>query len=391
MKKEQTPMQKAIEMLLEDKTITSGKDANDFISTLAQEIIQTLMDKEFEMHMDYTKSSHRSKKDENRRNGFVESEDGKGKKVKTAHGEIKVKIPRDRDGEFEPKIVPKRIKILDGIEDAVIEMYACGNSLNDIKDILKNLYKIDLSTDYLSQLTASVSEKVTEWQSRELEAFYAITYVDCIYAKVKHDLVSENTPIYVIIGINKDGKKDVLGFYVSNETSESATYWGKVLEDIKTRGVKDILFMCFDGLAGLDNIVETYFPDTITQRCIVHITRNLYKRCNKKEAKETIGDFKKIYTCANLEEAKAEYKNFIEKYADKKQILKYVAENINHVFAIFDYPSAMRKLIYTTNAIESVNSCLRKVTRGKGSFINAEALNKVIYLRINKLTEKWSK
>lgn len=215
------------------------------------------------------------------------------------------------------------------------------------------------------------------------------TYVDCLYAPVKKDLISEKTAIYVMLGINKYGKKEVLGIWI-NQT-ESATFWTSVFEEIKDRGVKEILFVSMDGLTGLSEAIEKVFPQATTQRCIVHIVRNIYSILDKKKAKEIINDFKKIYTASNIDNAKLEYENFIEKYNSNTKLIKKVSSLIEHVFSIFEYPEEIRKIIYTTNPIESLNSCLRKVTRGKGSFISVEALLKVLYLRIKDLEKTWSK
>lgn len=268
-------------------------------------------------------------------------------------------------------------------------MYAKGMSLKDISEMIKQIYKVDLSIETISNLTSAVSEEVEKWQNRPLKDFYPFIYVDCLYAPVKKDLISEKTAIYVMLGINKYGKKEVLGIWI-NQT-ESATFWTSVFEEIKDRGVKEILFVSMDGLTGLFEAIEKVFPQATTQRCIVHIVRNIYSILDKKKAKEIINDFKKIYTASNIYNAKLEYENFIEKYNSNTKLIKKVSSLIEHVFSIFEYPEEIRKIIYTTNPIESLNSCLRKVTRGKGSFISVEALLKVLYLRIKDLEKTWSK
>ena len=219
---------------------------------------------------------------------------------------------------------------------------------------------------------------------------YAVMYVDCMYVKIKEDYKSEKRPIYVVVGIDLEGKKEVLGFYIGDSAGESATYWRRVFEDIKERGVEDVIYTVFDGLAGLDEVAQEEFAQTTTQRCIVHIVRNLYKRCARKDAKEIIGEFKKIYTASIKEGAEEEYKKFVEKYKDKKEIIKYVADNIEHVMGLFEYTVEIRKMIYTTNTVEAVNGALRKVTKRKGVFINERSVEKVIYLRIKDLEKKWA-
>ena len=267
-------------------------------------------------------------------------------------------------------------------------MYAKGMSLKDISEMIKQIYKVDLSVETISHLTSKVSEEVNKWQQRKLEKFYPFIYVDCLYAPIKKDLISEKTAIYVMLGINKDGKKDVLGIWI-NET-ESATFWTGVFEEIKERGVEEILFISIDGLTGLSEAIEKIYPKAKTQRCIVHIVRNIYSILEKKKAKEIIADFKKIYTSSNIENAKLEYENFIEKYKENTKLIKKVNSLIENVLSIFEYPAEIRKIIYTTNPIESLKSSLRKVTRGKGSFISKEALLKVLYLRIQDLQKSWS-
>jgi len=248
--------------------------------------------------------------------------------------------------------------------------------------------KVELSIETISHLTSSVSDEVNSWQNRSLDTFYPFIYVDCLYAPVKKDLISEKTAIYVMLGINKYGKKEVLGIWI-NQT-ESATFWTSVFEEIKERGVEDILFVSMDGLTGLSEAIEKVFSKTRTQRCIVHIVRNIYPIVDKKQAKSVISDFKQIYTASNLNNAKLAYENFLEKYSKNTKLIRKINSLIDYVFSIFEYPIEIRKIIYTTNPIESLNSCLRKVTRGKGSFISIEALLKVLYLRIKDLESKWS-
>lgn len=381
-----TPEQEQIvNMILSSNSIKTGKDVSEVFNNLRGKVIQKLLDAEMDEFLGYSKGSHDEKNNSNRRNGTT----SKAKKVKTDYGEITICPPRDRDGKFEPQIVKKRQKVLEGFDDIAIAMYAKGMSLKDISDMIKQIYKVDLSIETISNLTSQVSEEVKKWQDRPLENFYPFVYVDCLYAPVKNDFISEKTAIYVMLGINKDGFKDVLGIWI-NET-ESAYFWTTVFEEIRSRGVDDILFVSMDGLAGLPEAIEKVFPKTITQRCIVHIVRNIYSILDKKRAKEVIYDFKQIYTASNINFAKLAYENFLQKYKDNTKLIKKVNDLIEHVFSIFDYPVEIRKVMYTTNPIESLNSSLRKVTRGKGSFISKEALFKVLYLRIKDLQTTWSK
>ena len=364
------------------------KNAEDITNTFNQmygKIVQRLLDEEFNEFMKYDKGSHEKKTNENRRNGVT----SKGKKVKTGNGEIVIVPPRDREGKFEPQIVKKRQKVLDGLDNIIITMYAKGNTLKDIKELLQQIYSIELSEEAISNRTAAVNEEVEKWQKRQLQKCYPFVYVDCLYCSVKEDLRSIKKAIYVVLGVNISGIKDVLGVWISEQ--ESASKWCEIFEELKQRGVEDIFFVSMDGLSGLPDAVEKVFPQAIMQRCIVHIVRNLYSVLPKKESKAVIADFKKIYTTSSLSNAKLEYENFRKKYKDNKKIMNKVDSNIEWVYQLFEYPKAIRKVIYTTNAIESLNSGLRKVTRGKGSFVNETALIKVLYLRIMDLQKSWSK
>ena len=371
--------------LLMKKGIKTASEISNALNQMYGKVVQRLLDEEFNEFMEYEKGSHQEKKDENRRNGST----SKGKKVKTDNGEIIIVPPRDRDGKFEPQIVKKRQKVLEGFDNLVISMYAKGNSLKDIKDTIREIYSIELSEEKLSNMTKSVSEEVEKWQNRELENCYPFVYVDCLYCSVREDLRSVKKAIYVVLGIDTLGVKDILGIWI--ETTETASKWCEIFEDLKSRGVEDIFFVSMDGLTGLPEAVERVYPQAILQRCIVHITRNIYSILPKKEVKEVVTDFKEIYTASNLEHAKLEYDAFKKKYKDNKKLMKKVEDNINWIMQIFEYPPAIRKLIYTTNAIESINAGLRKVTKGKGTFINETALIKVLYLRIQDLKKKWSK
>ena len=371
--------------LLMKKGIKTAPEISKALNQMYGKVVQRLLDEEFNEFMEYEKGSHVNKKDTNRGNGST----SKGKKVKTDNGEITIVPPRDREGKFEPQIVKKRQRVLEGFDNLVISMYAKGNSLKDIKETIREIYSIELSEETISNMTKSVNEEIVKWQNRELQKCYPFVYVDCLYCSVKEDLRSIKKAIYVALGIDTQGKKEVLGIWI--DTTESASKWCEIFEELKSRGVEDIFFVSMDGLTGLPEAIESVYPQTITQRCIVHIVRNIYSILPKKESKEIISDFKKIYTSSNLENAKLEYENFIEKYKGNKKLIKKVKDNIEWIYQLFDYPIGIRKVIYTTNAIESLNSGLRKVTKGKGSFINEDALMKVLFLRIQNLQKNWSK
>lgn len=371
--------------LLMKKGIKTAPEISKALNQMYGKVVQRLLDEEFNEFMEYEKGSHVEKSNSNRRNGST----SKAKKVKTDNGEITIVPPRDRYGKFEPQIIKKRQKVLEGFDNLVISMYAKGNSLKDIKDTIREIYTVELSEETISNMTKAVNEEVIKWQNRKLNKCYPFVYIDCLYCSVKEDLKSIKKAVYVVLGVDTKGKKDVLGIWL--DTTESATKWCQIFEDLKSRGIEDIFFVSMDGLSGLSEAIEKVYPQTITQRCVVHIVRNIYSILPKKEVKEVIADFKKIYTASNLENAKLEYENFKEKYKENKRLMKKVEENINWIYQLFDYTPSIRKAIYTTNSIESLNSGLRKVTKGKGSFINENALMKVLYLRIQDLQRSWSK
>ena len=383
--KRRSENQEIIDLIMkkqQDNLIT-GRDVSNFFDDLYGDLIQALLEGEMDDFIGYKKGEHCPKENDNRRNGYS----SKGKKVKTKSGEIEVDMPRDRKGEFEPKIIEKRQRVLEGLDEKVIAMYSRGMTLTDIKEMIKEIYKIELSNQTISTLTESVSNKITEWQKRPLKECYPFVYVDCLYCYVKEDLVSVKKAVYVMLGIDTEGKKEVIGIWI--DKTESATFWNEIFEEIKSRGVEDIFFVSMDGLKGLPEAIEKIYPKTITQRCVVHLVRNIYGILNKKEAGETVKDFKKVYTAPTKESAEIEYAEFRKKYSENKRLIKKTDEYIEYIYPLFEYPEEIRKIIYTTNPIESLNSALRKVTKGKGSFINEMALMKVLYLRVENLEKKW--
>ncbi len=386
-----TEKEKSINELIIDEAVKQYKEGNikssldveNFLDGLLQPLMQKLLDTELENHLEYSKYEHvKEKKDANMRNGYC-----KEKTVKTRYGNIQVKTPRDRNATFNPIIIEKGQTRLTGFEDKCIALYAKGVSVRDIEKILKEIYGVNINKDMITKLISAVSEETEKWRNRPLKPIYVFTYADCLYIPIKGELTSSKKAIYVIIGVDATGHKDVLGMWI--DESESASFWSNVFEDLKARGVKDILYMCSDGIAGFKGSLERVFPKTQSQRCVVHLTRNIYSLCPKKKAKEIIGDFKKIYTSTSLEKAQIELEQFKEKYVDQKNIIKKVEAFMQYLEPLFELPQEIRKCIYTSNAVESVNSALRKVTRGKGAFPSEESVYKILYLRIKELSEKW--
>lgn len=371
-----------VKELIEKENLKTREDINSYIQGLVGNLMQELLNKEFDEHMNYKKGSHSSNK--NSRNGISSK-----KNVRTNYGDIEIEMPRDRDSSFNPIIVPKRKTLLMDTADTITLMYAKGNSLSDIKDLLKQIYGVDVSEQFISESTKMVNDEIIEWRSRKLKEIYPFIYMDCLYTDVKENMKSEKKAIYVALGIDIEGNKEVLDFWIGD--SESASFWYGVLDDLKERGVKDILYLCSDGVTGFKGILEEAFPKTTHQRCIVHITRNLTKCLPKKNWKEFCTDLKSIYKAPNIESAKDSVKIVLDKWKNNKLLSKKLVDNIPHLLQLYDYPECIRQIVYTTNPIESLNSALRKVTNGKGAFVNEQALSKVLYLRIKNLTDKWNK
>ena len=366
--------------------ITNGLDVENFLDGLLQPLIQKLLDAELENHLEHPRYKHsKNKKNRNIRNGYC-----KEKTVKTRYGNIFIRTPRDRNATFSPIIIEKGQTTLTGFEDKCISLYAKGMSVRDIEKTLKEIYGVKINKDQITKLISVVSKETETWRNRKLKPMYVFTYADCIYVPIKNDdITTTKKAIYIIIGVDTQGYKEILGMWI--DETESASFWNNVFEDLKERGVKDILYMSSDGIAGFKGSLEMVFPKAQSQRCVVHLVRTLYSLCPKKEAKEIVGDFKKIYTSTSLEEACLMLDIFKKRYSEQKRIVKKVIEFMPYLEPLFELPQEIRKCIYTTNAIESVNSALRKVTRGKGAFPSEASVFKVLYLRIKELSEKWNK
>ena len=363
--------------------IKNSLDVENFIDSLLEPLMQKLLDAELDNHLEYSKYERNDTN--NSRNGHCKS-----KKVETKYGSIEVKTPRDRNGSFNPVIIEKGQTKLTGFEDKCISLYAKGMSLRDIEKILKDLYGVNIGKDEITRLISAVNEEVEKFRNRKLKPLYIFTYADCLYVPIKDDnLISQKKAIYVIIGVDGNGYKDILGMWI--DKVESASFWTTVFEDLKQRGVEDILYMSSDGIAGFKGSLETVFPKTQSQRCVVHLTRNIYKICPKKEAKDIIKMWKRIYTSFSYEEAITVLEDFKETFKKHPKIVEKVESFMELLEPLFELPIEIRKAIYTSNAVESVNSALRKVTRGKGSFPSEESVYKVLFLRINDLKEKWVK
>lgn len=385
--KEVTLEEKLVEELIKENNgeMVTYQDLSEALNKIRGKMIQKLLDKEFEYHMEYEKGSHEEKTTTNRRNGV-----GSRKTIRTQEGNFDVTMPRDRESTFEPILVPKRKRLIDDIAEHITLLYAKGNSIKDIKEILESMYGTKLNEQFISDATKMVNEEVLEWKMRPLKEMYTVVYMDCLYTDVRSDKgISENTAVYVALGIDIKGNKEIIGFWIGD--SEASSFWYGILEEIKERGVKDIIFLCTDGVSGFKEILEQAYPKTIHQRCIVHIVRNMCKCVPNKQREELCKDLKSIYKANTKEEAQENAQTFRKKWSKNTLLIKRMNEYENSMLELFAYSENIRKLIYTTNAIESVNSCLRKVTNGKGCFVNKVALEKVLYLRILDLEKKWKR
>lgn len=393
-KKEKKQENKDVKELIIDEAVKQFKegkiqnsiDVTNFLDSLLQPLMQKLLDTELDNHLEYDKYEHqKDKKNQNSRNGHCKS-----KTVKTEYGNIEIETPRDRNATFDPVIIEKGQTRLTGFEDKCIALYAKGMSLRDIENTLKEIYGVKINKDQITKLISAVNEETEKWKNRKLQPMYVFTYADCLYIPIKDDITTSKRAVYVIIGVDVNGYKDILGLWI--DKTESANFWSNVFEDLKERGVEDILYMSSDGIAGFKGSLERVFPRTQSQRCVVHLVRNIYSLCPRKEAKNIIADYKKIYTSVSLEEAELKLENFKNKYdKDYHRVVKKAQDFMQYLEPLFELPDEIRKCIYTSNAIESVNSALRKVTRGKGAFPNESSVYKVLYLRICELKEKWKK
>ena len=343
-------------------------------------MLEAMLQGEMDNHLGYEANDHGSKRTDNRRNGYSK------KAVKTSYGEIPVSVPRDRESTFEPQVIPKRVKDISGIEDKVLSMYAKGMSQRDIADTIEDIYGFEMSHETISNITDRVMEQVYEWQNRPLKKFYTFLFVDCMYVTIKKDYETKSCAVYVILGYDVNGMKDILGIWINE--SEGKHTWMQIFDEIKSRGVEDVLFICMDGVSGLEEGAKSIFKDVVVQRCIVHLIRNSIKYIPSKEYKAFTAHLKKVYGAPSLKAAEAEFERFKQTWSCYPGAVDVWVRNWMHVAQLFHYGSAVRKVMYTTNAIESVNSSFRKVTK-KGAFPSEDALLKLLFLRVTELNNKW--
>ena len=363
------------------KGLKTEKDLNEFSQMLTKITVEAALNAELDEHLGYDK--HRQSPIDNYRNGYT------SKTLKTEEGQFELDTPRDREGSFEPQLVKKQQTRFTSMDDKILSLYAKGMTTREIVATFKEMYDADISAGLISKVTDAVIERVVEWQSRPLDAIYPIVYLDCIVVKIRQDRQVINKAVYLALGVNLEGHKELLGLWLSE--NEGAKFWLNVLTELQNRGLKDILIACIDGLKGFPEAINAVFPDTQIQLCIVHMVRNSMKYVPWKDYKPVAADLKRIYQSATEEEALLALDQFAdhwdEKYPQISRSWRTHWENIN---TLFSYPDDIRKAIYTTNTIESLNSVIRKAIKKRKLFPTDEAAKKVVYLAIRDASKKWT-
>lgn len=363
------------------KAIKTEQDFNDFSRMLKKITVETALNAELDDHLGYDR--HQQSDNGNSRNGYSD------KRLITEDGQLQVEIPRDRDGSFEPQLVKKYQTRLTAMDDKIHCLYAKGMTTREIASSFKEMYDADVSPTLISKVTNAVIERVIEWQSRPLDPIYPVVYLDCIVIKVRQDKQVINKAIYLALGVNLEGHKELLGMWLSE--NEGAKFWLGVLTELQNRGVKDILIACVDGLKGFPDAIQAVYPQTQIQLCIVHMVRNSVKFVPWKDYKSVTADLKRVYHSVTEEEALLALDQFAERWDDKyPQISKSWRGCWHNLNTLFNYPEDIRKAIYTTNAIESLNSVIRKVIKKRKLFPTDDSAKKVIYLAIQEASKKWT-
>lgn len=355
---------------------------NGLLKQLTKALLERALNAELTHHLGYEKHERVAEKGENARNGASE------KTLETEQGEMVVQVPRDRNATFEPQIVRKHQRRFAGFDDKIISMYARGMSTREIQGHLEEMYGVEVSPALISEVTDAVVEELKGWQSRALEPLYPILFLDALYVKIRHEGRIENRAVYVAIGINLEGRKEVLGLWTSG--NEGAKFWLAVLTELRNRGVKDVFVVCVDGLKGFRQAIESVYPQAEVQMCIVHLVRASLNYVNWKERKQVAADLKPIYRAATAVQAELELAAFAGKWGDKYgAIVKVWRENWERVIPFFAFAEEVRRVVYTTNAVESLHMSMRKIIKNRGSFPNEEAAMKLLYLALKNVAKKW--
>ncbi|MDV4952948.1 IS256 family transposase [Enterococcus faecium] len=380
-KKRNPDAEKLAESILNANQPESVDDMQDALKDVFGPLFEKMLQGELNNHLGYDAHSKEPKEHDNRRNGYGT------KTLKTSFGEVAIDVPRDREASFEPELIPKRKRDVSDIEGKVLSMYARGMSQRDIAATVEAIYGFDISHEMISDITDAVLPELEEWQARPLAKCYAFLFVDCMYVTLRENYEAKEYAVYTILGYDLKGNKEILGLWL-NQT-ESKNRWMQVFDELKARGVEDVFFISMDGVSGLEEGAKAIFPSVIVQRCIVHLVRNALRYIPSKDYKEVCRDMKKFYGASSLNAAHAAFDSFQNRWSHYSGAVDVWKRNFAHVEQLFDYGSAIRKIMYTTNAVESVHSSFRKVTK-KGAFSNENALLKLLYLRTKELHAKWS-
>lgn len=356
---------------------------NGLLKQLTKRLVERALQAEMAQHLGHAKNDNVVNSGGNTRNG-------KSKKtLKGEFGELPIEVPRDRHGSFEPQIIPKHQTRWDGFDQKILSLYARGMTVREIQSHLEEMYGAEVSPTLISSVTEAVMEDAKAWQHRPLDALYPIVYLDCIHVKVRDGGVVRAKAVYLALGINMAGEKEILGLWIAQ--TEGAKFWLQVVTELKNRGVQDIFIACVDGLKGFPEAIEVVYPKAAVQLCIVHMVRNSLNYVGWKLRKVVAADLRSIYTSATEHEAQTRLQEFEDKWgSDYPTIVKSWRANWARITPFFDYPPEIRKVIYTTNAIESVNMSLRKITKNRGSFPSDDALVKLFYLALNNISKKWT-
>mgnify|MGYP000548381986 CR=1 FL=1 len=379
------PKHTQMKALLEEMvgSLSQKDQINALTQSLLKTIVETAMNGEIDEHLGYEKHAIEGNNSGNNRNGHYP------KTLKSAHGEVEIQVPRDRNGDYEPQFIEKGQSRLQVFDEQILACYARGMSTRDIAETFEEMFGAKVSHNVISKVTEAVWDQVQSWQNRPLDSCYPIVYLDCIQVKVRHDKQVINKAVYAALGVKKSGHKELLGLWISE--NEGAKFWLSVLTEIKNRGVKDILIACVDGLSGFPDAIATAYPKTCVQLCIVHMIRNSLKYVSWKDRKPLAVSLKQVYTSATVEEAEGELAALNERWGEKyPTVYKSWKTHWPHLITFFDFPPDMRRVIYTTNAIESLNSVIRKAIKNRRIFPTDKSALKTIFLACEKAEKKWT-
>ena len=378
-----TAPQELMKEYVQSQHFTSTAEIMTAMKEMFRDVVQTVM----EVEMDEELGRERCQRAEtsgapNYRNGYTK------KTVKTQLGEVDIRVPRDRNGSFEPKIIGKYSRNADGMEEKILALYSCGMSQRDIAEQIKELYDVEISPDLVTKITEKIMPEVTAWQNRPLEAVYPFVFLDAIHYKVKENHQYQTKAAYVVLGITMDGTKDILGVWIGEH--ESSKFWLNVLNDLKSRGVMDVYLFCTDGLCGMMEAIRAVYPQSRLQRCIVHQIRSSTRFVSWKDIKQVVADLKKIHTAVTLDEAEENLLQFGETWRKQyPSCVKSWEDNWEALSTFYEYPPEVRKIIYTTNMIEGLNRQFRQITKNKPSFTSDDSLRRMLYLASQRIVKHW--